>query len=57
MWPDGIKSAVCLIFDFDAETAWIEVDPRACRCWMSLSRPQNRIRECGSPPALKSRGT
>ncbi len=27
MWPDGIKSAVCLTFDLDAETVWIDIDP------------------------------
>ena len=26
-WPDGKKSAVCLSFDLDAETAWISRDP------------------------------
>lgn len=27
MWPDGYKSACCLTFDLDAETAWLEVAP------------------------------
>jgi peptidoglycan/xylan/chitin deacetylase (PgdA/CDA1 family) len=27
MWPDGMKSACCLTFDLDAETAWLEVAP------------------------------
>ncbi len=26
-WPRGVKSAVCLTFDLDAETAWISRDP------------------------------
>jgi peptidoglycan/xylan/chitin deacetylase (PgdA/CDA1 family) len=26
-WPRGIRSAVCLTFDLDAETAWISRDP------------------------------
>lgn len=26
-WPRGVKSAVCLTFDVDAETAWISRDP------------------------------
>ena len=27
-WPRGVKSAVCLTFDLDAETAWISRDPK-----------------------------
>jgi hypothetical protein len=27
MWPDRYKSACCLTFDLDAETAWLEVAP------------------------------
>lgn len=27
MWPDKYQCAVCLSFDFDAETPWIEDDP------------------------------
>ena len=26
-WPRGVRSAVCLTFDLDAETAWISRDP------------------------------
>jgi peptidoglycan-N-acetylglucosamine deacetylase len=26
-WPSGVKSAVCITFDLDAETAWISRDP------------------------------
>jgi peptidoglycan/xylan/chitin deacetylase (PgdA/CDA1 family) len=26
-WPPGVRSAVCLTFDLDAETAWISRDP------------------------------
>src|SRR5713226_3699390 len=26
-WPRGVKSAVCITFDLDAETAWISRDP------------------------------
>jgi peptidoglycan-N-acetylglucosamine deacetylase len=26
-WPRGVKAAVCLTFDLDAETAWISRDP------------------------------
>src|SRR5215470_12748617 len=26
-WPPGVKSAVCITFDLDAETAWISRDP------------------------------
>jgi peptidoglycan/xylan/chitin deacetylase (PgdA/CDA1 family) len=26
-WPRGVKSAVCISFDLDAETAWISRDP------------------------------
>jgi peptidoglycan/xylan/chitin deacetylase (PgdA/CDA1 family) len=26
-WPQGVKAAVCLSFDLDAETAWISRDP------------------------------
>jgi len=27
-WPSGVKSAVCITFDLDAETAWISRDPK-----------------------------
>ena len=27
-WPRGVKSALCLTFDLDAETAWISRDPK-----------------------------
>ena len=26
-WPQGMRAAVCLTFDLDAETAWISRDP------------------------------
>ena len=26
-WPRGVRSAVCMTFDLDAETAWISRDP------------------------------
>jgi len=26
-WPPGVRSAVCITFDLDAETAWISRDP------------------------------
>jgi len=30
-WPKGIRAAVCLTFDLDAETAWISRDPENLR--------------------------
>ena len=27
VWPPGVRSAVCITFDLDAETAWISRDP------------------------------
>jgi peptidoglycan/xylan/chitin deacetylase (PgdA/CDA1 family) len=37
-WPDGVQSAACLCFDFDAETLWISRDEENLRRPVTLSQ-------------------
>ncbi|MBI3711214.1 MAG: polysaccharide deacetylase, partial [Proteobacteria bacterium] len=36
-WPNGAKIAVCLTFDFDAESLWLARDPKNAELLATLS--------------------
>ncbi len=38
VWPNGVKCAVVLTFDFDAESLWLANDPRHRELPATLSR-------------------